>query len=52
MAKFHLQERHRLITFEDLNEINSSDFKYENSYLNVLRRDIDHHTSNAQWDKK
>ena len=23
LAKFHLQERHRLITFEDLNEINS-----------------------------
>lgn len=36
LAKFHLQERHRLITFEDLNEINSQDFKYENEYLNHL----------------
>ena len=28
LAKFHLQERHRLITFEDLNEINSQEFTY------------------------
>ena len=52
MAKFHLQERHRLITFEDLNEINSSDFRYENNYLNLLQRDIDQFTSQSQWDKK
>ena len=36
LAKFHLQERHRLITFEDLNEINGQDFKYQNEYLNQL----------------
>ena len=37
LAKFHLQERHRLITFEDLNEINGQDFKYQNEYLNQLQ---------------
>lgn len=52
LAKFHLQERHRLITFEDLNEINSQDFTYENDYLNKLQRDIDAHFSNTMWDKK
>ena len=52
LAKFHLQERHRLITFEDLNEINSKDFRYENNYLNLLQKDIDNFTDKAQWDKK
>lgn len=52
LAKFHLQERHRLITFEDLNEINSNDFKYENNYFNLLQRDIDNYIGAGMWDKK
>ena len=37
IGRFHLQERHRVITFEDLNEIEKEDFSYENNFMNVLQ---------------
>ena len=52
IGKFHLQERHRVITFEDLNEIQKEDFSYENQFMNVLQKDIDKYVSSAHWDQK
>ena len=34
LTKFHLQERLRVIIFEDLNELEAKDFIYEDEYLN------------------
>jgi len=40
MGKFHLQDQQRLITFEDLNEIEKLDFKYSDAYLNQLNNEL------------